>query len=350
MERQLGPRDPQPRIENWEAEVAAANYPEIREFYVPQRTSLTPVLDANGRWRICSPQTVKDFSAVGYFFARDIHKAEKVPIGILFTAWGGTVAEAWTSAESLKTTADFKNTVDSLRQATTKPNPNIVTVLYNGMIAPLLSFPIKGVIWYQGESNNDRPKQYRELLPLLISDWRQAWRCGDFPFLFVQIAPHRDIKPELREAQLLTLKRAPNTAMAVITDAGDVKDIHPPRKQVPGQRLALAARALAYGERLEYSGPMLESVKMKKNTAVLSFSHRGRGLTSNNGPLTGFTIAGAEGRFVPAQAEIKGKTVVVWSDQVPSPLNVRYGWANVPDGNLCNKEGIPASPFRTDAN
>jgi len=351
MERQLGPRDPQPKIENWEAEVAAADYPQVREFYVPHQAAHAPAADANGHWRICSPKTVKDFSAVGYFFARDIHKAEKVPIGVLFSAWGGTVAEAWTSAESLQTMPDFKSALDNFsKQSGAKENPNTVTVLFNAMIAPLLSFPIKGAIWYQGESNNDRATQYRQLLPLLISDWRQAWRCGEFPFLFVQIAPHSSIKPELREAQLLTLKRVPNSAMAVITDAGDANDIHPARKQVPGQRLALAARALAYSEKLEYSGPLFDSLKIEGNKAVLSFGHIGRGLIAKGDSLKGFTIAEVDNKFLPAQAEIRGNTVVVWSDQVSTPVSVRYGWANVPDGNLFNKEGLPASPFRTDSN
>jgi sialate O-acetylesterase len=351
MERQLGPRDPQPKIANWEAEVAAADYPQIREFYVPHQAAHAPAADANGEWRICSPKTVKDFSAVGYFFARDIHKAENIPIGILFSAWGGTVAEAWTSAESLETMPDFKSALENFsKQSGSKENPNTVTVLFNAMIAPLLSFPITGAIWYQGESNNDRAAQYGQLLPLLISDWRRAWRCGDFPFLFVQIAPHSGIKPELREAQLRTLKRAPNTAMAVITDAGDANDIHPARKQVPGQRLALAARALAYGEKLEYSGPLFYSLKIERDRAVLSFSHVGAGLIVKGDCLKGFTIAGVDNKFVPAQAEIRGKTVVVWGEQISTPVSVRYGWANVPDGNLFNKEGLPASPFRTDLN
>jgi sialate O-acetylesterase len=348
MERQLGPRDPQPKMENWEAEVAGADYPQIREFYVPQRVARTPAIDAHGYWRVCSPKTVKDFSAVGYFFARDVHKAAKVPIGILFTAWGGTVAEAWTSAKSLKTMPDFKTMVENFEQLKVKDGPNTVTMLFNGMIAPLLTFPIKGAIWYQGESNNDRPQQYQQLLPLLISDWRKAWNCGELPFLFVQIAPHRDIKPELREAQLLTLNRVPNTAMAVITDAGDANDIHPARKQVPGQRLALAARALAYHEKLEYSGPLFKSNAVKDNRAFLSFTHTGGGLLAKGGVLSGFTIAGADGKFFPARAEIQGKKVIAWSDEVAMPVSVRYGWANVPDGNLYNKEGLPASPFRTD--
>lgn len=354
MERQLGLRPPEKPIENWEAEVAAADCPQIREYYVPGHLAYAPADDANGQWKLCSSQTVSDFSAVGYFFARDIQRAERVPIGVLFAALGGTVAEAWTSADSLKTMADFKGALELLQRAANDPpsksdqDPNTVSVLYNAMIAPLQAFPIKGIIWYQGESNNDRAMQYRQLFPLLISDWRQGWNCGAFPFLFVQIAPHRDMKPELQEAQFLTLSRSPNTAMAVITEAGDADDIHPARKQVPAERLALAARALGYGEKLEYSGPLYVSMKAKGNKAMISFTHVGSGLVAKNGELKGFTIAGADTTLVPAHAIIKRKKVVVWSGQVSKPLAVRYGWANVPDVNLFNKEDLPVSPFRTD--
>ncbi len=227
-------------------------------------------------------------------------------------------------------------------------SPSAPTVLYNAMIAPLQAFPITGVIWYQGEANNDRARQYRELFPLMIADWRRAWNCGAFLFLFVQIAPYRDMKPEIREAQFLTLKKSPRTAMAVTADVGDANDIHPARKAPVGVRLALAARALEYGEKLEYSGPLFESVKLADGKAVVSFTHVDDGLKAEGGALKGFTIAGADRKFVPARAEIKGKTVVVWSEDVPAPAAVRYGWANVPDVNLFNQAGLPASPFRSD--
>jgi sialate O-acetylesterase len=227
-------------------------------------------------------------------------------------------------------------------------SPNTPTVLYNAMIAPLQAFPIKGVVWYQGESNNGRTKQYQKLFPLLIADWRRVWRGGNFPFLFVQIAPYRDMSPEIREAQFLTLKKSPYTAMAVITDAGDADDIHPARKEVPGERLALAARALAYKEKLEFSGPLFKAMKIEGGKAVVSFTHTGGGLMAKDGELKGFTIAGADKKFVPAKAEIKGRTVVISSGEISSPTAVRYGWSNVPDVNLYNQEGLPASPFRSD--
>ena len=344
MERQLGPRPPQPEIIGWREAAATANFPDIHEFYVPEHLSATPTTDAGGNWVVCSPQTAPDFSAVGFFFARALHQAEKVPVGILFSAWGGTPAEAWTSASALKKMNDFRP------QILWNPpyNAASLAVLYNAMIAPLQSFPIKGVIWYQGESNCDRGRQYRELFPLLIDDWRQGWGLGDFPFLFVQIAPSKYWTPEIREAQLLTLKKTKNTAMIGTADIGDANDMHPAQKAPVGERLALAARALAYGEKIEYSGPLFKKMKIEGDRAVISFTHTDGGLVANGGELRGFTIASADKKFVPAKAEIKGKTVVVWSDEIKLPAAVRYGWAKAPDVNLFNEEGLPASPFRTD--
>jgi sialate O-acetylesterase len=229
-------------------------------------------------------------------------------------------------------------------------SPSTPTVLYNAMIAPLQSFPIKGVIWYQGESNSDKARQYRDLFPCMIADWREGWNSGEFPFLFVQITPHFAMSPEIREAQFMTLSRTPATAMVVTTDVGDARDIHPTRKGPVGARLALAARALAYREPIEYSGPLYQSAEFSDGRAVLQFTHTGGRLEAMGGKLKGFTIAGADKRFVPATAEIKGDVIVVSNDQVKEPIAVRYGWANVPDVNLYNKQGLPASPFRTDAN
>jgi len=222
------------------------------------------------------------------------------------------------------------------------------TVLYNGMIAPLLPYAMRGVIWYQGEANVGRERQYRTLFPAMIAGWRQAWGEGNFPFLFVQIAPYQGNTPEIREAQLLSLQHTTNTAMAVTIDCGDPSDIHPPHKQPMGARLALAARALAYGEKNEYSGPLFASLKIKGANATLHFTHIGGGLAAKDGPLQGFTIAGEDKIFHPAQAEIHGQTIVVHSALVSKPVAVRYGWANVPEGNLFNRAGLPASPFRTD--
>jgi sialate O-acetylesterase len=227
-------------------------------------------------------------------------------------------------------------------------NANAPTVLYNGMIAPLLPYAMRGVIWYQGESNVGRERQYRTLFPAMIADWRRAWGEGDFPFLFVQIAPHRDMTPEIREAQLLAWQHTKTTAMAVTIDCGDADDIHPAHKQPVGARLALAARALAYGEELEYSGPVFDTLQVKGHDAILRFTHVDGGLVAKDGPVYGFTVAGADKVFHPAHAEIHRKTVVVTADSVPHPVAVRYGWAKVPVGNLYNRVGLPASPFRTD--
>jgi sialate O-acetylesterase len=219
------------------------------------------------------------------------------------------------------------------------------TVLYNGMIAPLLPYAIRGVIWYQGESNAGQAQLYRRLFPNLVADWRRAWGQGDFPFLYVQIAPFKEMPPEIREAQRLALGAIPNSAMVVTLDVGDANDIHPPAKKPVGERLALAARALAYGETLEYSGPLFESLRTDGRRAILKFSHADSGLVARGGELKGFTVCGADGVFQPARARIVGDTVEVSADTVPAPTAVRYAWANAPEGNLFNGAGLPASPF-----
>ncbi|HUJ11050.1 MAG TPA: sialate O-acetylesterase [Verrucomicrobiae bacterium] len=529
MERQLGLRAGQKPITDWEKEVRDAKYPEIRQFYVPQVKAFAPVQTVQGSWAVCSPETVTNFTAVGYFFGRDLYQARHVPIGLIHSSWGGTVAEAWTSEAALSRLPDFADALAQLKRLVANPaearretqaiqdawyakvdtgskdrppwsaseldtsswktmklptnwenagypnfdgifwfrrkfdlppnwdgsdvelhlgavddndttwvngtevgatigwnvpriyrvpgsslkptnnviavrvldtgaggglwggddpmrmivtaggqtnsipltgpwlcrpsvslmkvgwpptdlsqSPNAPTVLYNGMIAPLVPYAMRGVIWYQGESNVGRERQYRTLFPTLIADWRQAWGEGDFPFLFVQIAPYNGMTPEIREAQLLTMQHTTNTAMAVTIDCGDANDIHPAHKQPVGARLALAARALAYGEKTEYSGPVFESMTVKGSEAILRFTHIGGGLVAKGGPLRGFTVAGADGIFHPAQAKIRGKSIAVRSAAVSKPTAVRYGWADVPDGNLFNRAGLPASPFRSD--
>lgn len=528
MERQLGPRPGQKLIVNWEQEVADASYPEIRHFEVSRAIAAAPQRDVEGEWVVCSPETVADFTAVGYFFGRDLHKAIGRPVGLIHSSWGGTVAEAWSSGPALKTMPAFKDAVEALGrdgeseevrlkefkaaieawyvkndpgskdgaswgedalddadwmtmtlpghfedaalpgfdgtvwfrktlvlpgaaagmnatislgqiddqdtvwvngvriggmfvwsdmrkydipagvlkagdntiairvldtrsaggfssgpdqmslkikgmdpislanqwryvrgvalgEASSVPrlranDHNTPTMLYNAMLAPLQPYTIKGVIWYQGESNNNRTMQYRELFPLMIKDWRDNWGLGDFPFLYVQIAPYKNMSPEIRESQFLTLAKSPNTAMAVTTDCGDANDIHPTHKQPVGARLALAARALSYGENIEYSGPLYESMKIKRHRALVSFTHLGGGLMAKGGELKGFEISGDGEQFVEAQASIEGDCVAVEAEGVAAPVAVRYGWSNVPDVNLYNAEGLPASPFRTNVN
>ena len=233
-------------------------------------------------------------------------------------------------------------------------NVNRPSGLYNGMIAPLIPFALRGAIWYQGESNANRAFEYRSIFPGMIENWRKDWG-SEMTFLFVQLAPYAPPAagtwPELREAQLMTLK-LPKTGMAVITDVGEERDIHPKKKQPVGERLALAARAVAYGEKIEYSGPVYSAMKVKGNSIELSFNHVGGGLVAKDGKLTGFTIAGADQKFVPAEAEIQsgrmGKKVVVSSSVVAQPVAVRFGWENWPALNFWNKAGLPATPFRTD--
>lgn len=334
-----------------ESTISGARDNLLRLYTVPRRGADQPETDPQARWEPASPETVADFSAVAYSFARDLRKALNVPVGIIGTNYGGTPAEAWTSREVLEADPELKPILEI-----TNKGPQTPTVLYNAMIAPLVPSAIRGAIWYQGESNAGNPKQYARLFPAMIKNWRDAFGQGDFPFLFVQLAPFMAKTDDpvqegwagLREAQLLTLTASPRTGMAVITDLGDEKDIHPKQKAPVGSRLALAARKLAYGEDVVFSGPVFKEMKVEGNRAVLSFDHVGGGLEAKDGPLTGFAIAGPDGKFVKAQAEIRGDTVVVSSPEVSEPKAVRYGWANFPVVNLANKEGLPATPFRTD--
>jgi sialate O-acetylesterase len=334
----------------------ASKNPNIRLFTVPRKISAEPVKEVNSKWLECGPETVGGFSGVAYFFGRDLQKALDVPIGLIHTSWGGTVAEAWTPKSALEADPKLKGLIPAdITIDDNKPNANQGTVLYNGMIAPLIPYGIKGAIWYQGESNAGRAEQYETLFPTMIKSWRKDWNQGEFPFFFVQLAPFMKIEKDptdtpwarLREAQRLTLK-LDKTGMAVITDVGDEKDIHPKQKEPVGARLALAARAIAYGEKIEYSGPTYDSMKVADGKAILSFKHLGGGLAAKGDALTGFTIAGEDKVFYNAEAMIQGGTVVVSSSMVAKPVAVRFGWANYPVVNLWNKEGLPASPFRTD--
>jgi len=351
MERQLGLRPGQPPITDWEKERDEANFPLIREYYVPLKYTPVKVADVHNQWTVCSPQTVTDFTAVGFFFARDLYKKMKVPVGIIFSAFGGTPAEDWTSREALESDtalADLVKNYDKIIPSY-KPAGKLMSGLYNGMIYPLIPYAIKGVAWYQGESNNDRPKQYQAILPNMIRNWRTDFKQGDFPFLIVQIAPYRDMKPEIREAQLLVTQKVKNTALIVTTDCGDANDIHPAHKQPVGERLALAALGLAYHHQLVFAGPLMSAYKVKGDSVELTFDNVGKGLnTGDKAGLRGFMIAGADKQYKPASAIIRRNKVIVYSNAVKSPVDVRYGWANVPDGNLCNSAGLPASPFRTE--
>jgi sialate O-acetylesterase len=291
---------------------------------------------------------------VGYFFARKLHEDLNVPVGIINTSWGGTICEAWTSREALQTDADFKPILD--RSAQFKAgNPNQAAVLYNGMVAPIIPYGIRGAIWYQGESNHGRAAQYAKLFPAMIEDWRERFGQGDFPFLFVQLAPFQygnedpRILPELWEAQTKTLSLK-NTGMAVTTDIATLNDIHPKNKQDVGKRLALWALANTYGKKdVVYSGPLYDSFDVEGSKVRLKFKHVDGGLVAKDDkPLSHFEIAGEDQKFVPAEAKIDGDSIVVSSDQVAKPVAVRFAWSKTAEPNLFNKAGLPASPFRTD--
>jgi sialate O-acetylesterase len=383
-----------------EKEIAEAKYPKIRIFMVAKATSATPLTDCKGQWIECTPETVPNFSAVGYFFGRMLHKDLSVPVGLIGSNWGGTPAESWTSRETLEADADLKATITRFqsqidnyakakedwekvkdkkladwkaqadkakaegKQQPRRPegprdpaaNPNRPSTLYNGMIAPLVPYGIRGAIWYQGESNAGRPVEYRKLFPAMITDWRKHWGEGDFTFLFVQLANFMARKTEpaesgwaaLREAQTMTLS-LPKTGMAVIIDIGDAGNIHPKDKQNVGKRLALAAEAGTYGKDVVYSGPMYESMKVEGDKVRLKFKHVGGGLMAKGGEkLTGFAVAGEDKKFVWADAKIEGDAVVVSAKDVAKPVAVRYAWADNPECNLYNKADLPAVPFRTD--
>jgi sialate O-acetylesterase len=339
---------------NAEEEISAAQFPEIRMFSVPREPAAKPQNDTTGKWEVAAPESIAEFSAVGYYFARKLHQELGVPVGILHTSWGGTMAEAWTSREALEGKDEFAPILDRVEEQ--DAHQNRAAYLYNGMVAPLIPYAVRGAIWYQGESNVGRAEQYASLFPTLIADWRSRWGQGDFPFYFVQLAPFRygntdpELLAELWDAQLKTLRSVPNTGMVVTTDIATTNDIHPPNKQDVGQRLALWALANVYGkEEVVYSGPIYKSHDVEGNQVRIDFEHAGEGLMARAyGELSQFTIAGEDKKFVPAQAEIRGSSVVVSSEQVQNPVAVRFAWHDTAEPNLVNASGLPASPFRTD--
>jgi sialate O-acetylesterase len=350
--------------------IAASDNSQLRLFHVPKTRAAEPANDVKAGWKAAGPESTPDFSAVAYYFGRDLQKALKVPVGLIETCWGGTPAEDWVSKRVLQANPAYKKDIldtalnsASSAGATNKNSRPLPTELYNGMISPLIPYSIKGAIWYQGESNAGRARQYRTLFPDMIKNWRQDWEQGDFTFIAVQLAPYDKVKKreiaaitakpedsdwaELREAQLLTTKALPKVGMAVITDVGEKDNIHPRKKEPVGGRLALAAQGIAYRENIEYSGPIYRSMRIKGQKVILSFDH-GDGLQARGGELTGFAICGPDKNFVWAKAAIEGDKVVVSSPEVSKPVAVRYGWSDFPVLNLWNKAGLPASPFRTD--
>jgi len=350
---------------NHQEEIADAKHPAIRLFKVERSTARVPQTHLEGKWIECSPESIPEFSAVAYFFGRELHQRLKRPVGLVQVALSGANCEAWTSMAALKTDDDFAKILERADKAISDPNqannPNRASVLYNGMIAPLQPMAIKGTIWYQGESNAGRAYQYRKLFPLMITDWRRRFGQGDFPFLFVQLPnfvsektkpdhpaePEESTWAELREAQSKALA-LPKTSMVVTIDIGDPRDIHPKNKQDIGRRLALSAMKVAYGQDVIASGPEFKSMKIVGHEAHIEFQHVGGGLVVHGDSLKGFTIAGADKRFVWATARIDGNRVIVSAPNLAEPIAVRYAWGDNPDCNLFNQSSLPAAPFRTD--
>jgi sialate O-acetylesterase len=384
---------------------AAAANPNIRLFTVPRRSSSRPEADfpvstfnrtkehkvTFGTWQECTPETVYEFSAVAYYFGRDLQKVLGVPVGLIACNWGGTPAEAWTSKEALAAVPELAHYLDAADpakieakykadyekwkaaaeeakvggkqapRAPLKPGPGGVTqhtptALFNGLVHPILQYSIKGVIWYQGESNAGKAAEYYTLYPTMIADWRTRWGY-DFPFLAAQLAPYRGTQgsagadyAEVRDALFQATRKLPKVGVAVITDVGDETDIHPQRKEPVGARLALAARAIAYGEKIEHSGPVYKSLTVTGDKAVLTFDPVGGGLVCKGDELHGFATCGDDKKFYPAKAKLEGDTVVVTCEKVEKPVAVRFGWVNFakPELNFFNKAGLPAVPFRTD--
>lgn len=377
----------------------AANIPQIRLLSVKPVGTQTPNDDIDERWQVCTPDTVGGFSAVGYLFGRQLHESLGVPIGLINNAWGGSSCEAWVPRDKFegealyepllarwkqtesehdeaKLRADYDAQLAEWRKARDTAEAKGEPVpgqpgsdnplfnqhrpgnLYNARIAPLAPFAIRGAIWYQGESNADRAYQYRDMFPRMITSWRDAWGQGDFPFYWVQLADFRAEKPEpsesdwaeLREAQTMTLDRLPNTGEAVIIDIGEGNDIHPRNKVDVANRLARWALAKDYDLKIDHASPRYDHFEVQGNKAVVTFRDCGKGLvTFDVGDARGFTVAGNDRKWHPAQAKvIAPNQVEVACEAVPEPVAVRYAWADNPVVNLYSSSGLPVTPFRTD--
>ncbi len=389
---------------NEKEEVANANYPFIRVFDTDFTPNASPLNDVKGSWEVISPKTVGHLSAAAYFFARDLQKKINMPIGLITTAFGASTAEAWIREEALAQDPTFKTLLDNFKTKIVKYDADTAAkatykialekwkidaakaktegkdelrgpknsdpirdqhnpyVLWNGMVAPLVPYTIRGALWYQGESNSPTASIYRQLMETLITDWRSQWGIGNFPFIYVQLANiGKDVETTpakggseaiKREAQLQNLSIA-NTAMVVAIDNADPTDmnnVHPKNKQEIGRRLALAAEKIAYKQKVAYAGPIYDKMEVTDNTILLSFKNTDGGLMAKDSSgLKGFAIAGADKKFVWATATIKGNKVILSNANVAKPLAVRYGWGSNPPTSLYNKANLPASPFRTDS-
>jgi len=378
-----------------ELAILTANYPNIHLISVPQVGTQEAQNDFKGEWTSCSPESVAYFSAVGYYFGRRLHHALDVPIGLIDNAWGGSSAEAWVRRDVLEEDGRFDELMDGWKeqeasydyptllaewkekvatweaksdgerpaQRPRRPN-NIMkgqhrpANIFNGVLNPTIGYGIRGVIWYQGESNAARAYQYRDLFPLMIQHWRDEWGQGNFPFYYVQLADFRaeSDKPgdsdwaELREAQTMTMDRLSNVGEAVIIDVGEGRDIHPRNKQTVADRLARWALAKDYHKNIQFRGPSYRSMKIEGGKIILNFNHVGQGLYAfDSRKPQGFTIAGDDKKFVRAEAKIISSTQIeIWSENVQNPTAVRYAWADNPVCNMYSRDGLPMTPFRTD--
>lgn len=379
------------------AATAGANHPTMRLFNVSREVGFKKKQGKLAEWLACTPESVKEFSAAGYYFGVELQKALKVPVGLINSSYGGSQAEAWTPVSYLNASPDLKPTVDrtkiweaeretvrtnyaaviakwredsdKARAAGARPSPSpgvpdalrdyrIASSIYDGMIEPLMPFAIKGAIWYQGESNEARAEQYGILMPVMIKAWRERWGQGNFPFGIIQLPNYRQVKPEpeesawsfIREAQRQTALKTPSTGLIVIIDIGEASDIHPRNKLDVGKRMTVWALKDAYGLKLVDS-PVFARSEIKGDKILLTFLGVGSGLKIRSGDkLSEFAIAGADKKFVWAEARIVGKNKVeVWSPGISSPVAVRYAFnSNPKNANLTNDSGLPASPFRTD--
>jgi sialate O-acetylesterase len=382
MEMPLAGFPPTAHVTNAEQEIAQADLPQVRLLRVEHQSSDSPLAGFSGIWQPCTPATAKDFSAVAYFFAREISRREHIPIGVIDSSWGGTPIDSWISLDALSADAalmpafaarahfaDMQTHLSLIESAEKRadaeaaahhlPTPSqpwhpdpvswIPAGLYNGMVAPFTPYAIRGFLWYQGETDSapDRANLYAKLLPTLIADWRRQWGQGNLPFLLVQISSFESPAENwgiIRDSQRRALDVA-NTGMAVTLDKGQRDNVHPPDKQTVGARLALAGRALAYGETsLEFSGPNYRQATREGSALEIWFDHA-EGLHSSGGDLKGFEVAGADGHFVTATAKVQGTSVLVSSPEITDPVQVRYAWQNFTDANLYNGVPLPASTF-----
>ncbi len=377
-----------------------ANYPRLRLISVPQVGTQEPQKNFDGQWEKSNPESIKSFSAVGFYFGRQLHQILDIPVGLIDNAWGGSACEAWVRRDLLesdskytelmerwneteanydaeKVKVDFEKKLNRWKEKTqaarkagtplpkrprSPRNPLLgqhrPANLYNGVLKPIIGYPIQGVVWYQGEANAGRAYQYRDLFPLMINHWRDEWKIGDFAFYWVQLADFRDEKPEptesdwaeLREAQTTTMSKLNNTGEAVIIDVGESNNIHPRNKLVVGMRLARWALAKQYGHNIVHRSPIFRSMEVNGNKVVVTFDHVGSGLKNHDfREIRGFALASGDGPFKTASAKIVGKNQVeVWADDIKSPTAVRYAWADNPVCNLISHEGLPVTPFRTD--